>query len=163
MDEAWRTALRFNKWANLQLLDVCGRLRPAELGWSAPGTYGSVADTWLHIVGAERRYVWRLNGEVGRFSQHRRFPGIGVLKQQAAESGDALVAAAKNARRGQWVIGTRRRDRFKVDKAVLLVQAIHHGNEHRTHICTVLGSHGVALPQMDVWDYGLSIGALVDL
>jgi hypothetical protein len=61
------------------------------------------------------------------------------------------------------VTGGAGRGRFEVDKAILLVQAIHHANDHRTHICTVLGSHGIPLPEMDVWAYGLSIGGLVDL
>ena len=163
MDEAWLEALRYNLWANLRLLDVCAELRPAHLDWTARGTYGSVADTWLHLIGAERRYLWRLNGEVGRFSQHRRFPGLDVMRAQAEESGDGLIEVARRTRRGQSVVGTRRRGRFRVDKAILLVQAIHHANDHRTHICTVLGSHGVAVPEIDAWTYGESLGKYVDL
>lgn len=163
MDEAWLEALRFNKWANLQLLDVCGSLKPSVLRLTAPGTYGSVAETWLHLIGAERRYVWRLGGERGRFSQPRRFPGIEKLRAQAAASGDALIESARRARRRESVIGSRRRGTFKVDKSIVLVQAIHHGNEHRAHINTVLGSHGVVLPELDAWAYGLAMRKLVDL
>ena len=88
---------------------------------------------------------------------------VDALKAQAAESGDALIEAARRARRAESVVGTSRRGSFKVDKAILLVQAIHHGNDHRTHICTVLSSHGVSVPEMDVWAYGQSKGGYVDL
>ena len=37
---------------------------------------------------------------------------------------------------------------------------MHHGNDHRTHVCTILGHHGIEYGQMDVWGYGLATGAL---
>jgi uncharacterized damage-inducible protein DinB len=163
LEEAWLEALRYNRWANLRLLDTCGELKRSQLELTAPGTYGSIAATWLHLIGAERRYLWRLNGAVGRFSQHRRFPGIDVLSRQAAASGDGLIEAARRARRGQSVIGTSRRGAFEVAKAILLVQAIHHGNDHRTHVCTVLGHHHLPYPDMDVWTYGEATGKYLDL
>ena len=163
MDEPWLEALRYNRWGNLRLLGACCALTSTQLELTAPGTYGSVAATWLHLVGAERRYLWRLNGEAGRFSQHRRFPGIEVLTRQAAESGEGLIDAARRARRGESVIGTYRRGSFEVAKAILLVQAIHHGNDHRTHICTVLGRHSISYPAMDVWAYGGATGRYFDL
>jgi uncharacterized damage-inducible protein DinB len=164
VDEAWLEALRYNKWANLRLLGVCGQLKKSQLELTAPGTYGTIAATWLHLVGAERRYLWRLGGNIGRFSQHRKFPGIATLKKQAEQSGDALIDIAKRTRAGEAVEGKDHSGfRFKVDKAILLVQAIHHGNDHRTHICTVLGHHGIPYADMDVWTYGEATGKFVEI
>jgi hypothetical protein len=46
---------------------------------------------------------------------------------------------------------------------VVVIQALHHGNDHRTHICTILGHNGVEYGDMDVWAYGEATGALVQL
>ena len=36
---------------------------------------------------------------------------------------------------------------------LLLAQALHHGTDHRTHICTVLSANGYETPDLDVWSY----------
>jgi hypothetical protein len=36
---------------------------------------------------------------------------------------------------------------------LMVVQALHHGNDHRTQICTVLSVNGYAAPDLDVWSY----------
>jgi uncharacterized damage-inducible protein DinB len=154
-------AFRYNKWANLHLLDICAQLSPKQLELTSPGTYGTIAATWQHLIGAERRYLWRLGGDVGRFSVRHKFPGIAALKKEAEISGDQLIDSAKGAKTGACVVSRWTEGTQKVDVAVLLVQALHHGNDHRTHICTILGQHGIPYGHMDVWAYGLAIGAVV--
>jgi hypothetical protein len=41
---------------------------------------------------------------------------------------------------------------------VIASQFIHHGSDHRAHIGSILGAHGVEPPDIDVWAYGRSIG-----
>ena len=36
---------------------------------------------------------------------------------------------------------------------LLFAQALHHGNDHRTQICTVLSSNDYESPDLDVWTY----------
>lgn len=36
---------------------------------------------------------------------------------------------------------------------LLFLQAIHHGNDHRTQICTILGARGLEVPNVDGWAY----------
>lgn len=43
---------------------------------------------------------------------------------------------------------------------ILVLQAIHHGNDYRTHIGTVLLGHGVEAPDLDVCAYGVAEGVL---
>jgi uncharacterized damage-inducible protein DinB len=156
-------AFRYNKWANLTLLEVCEGLSSKQLELTSPGTYGTISATLLHLVGAERRYLWRLRGQVGRFSQIRRFPGVARLKTQAALSGDGLIAVAPLIKASDTIEGKGRSGRFTVRKSVVLIQALHHGNDHRTHICTILGANGIPYRDMDVWSYGEAIGKLVEL
>jgi len=46
---------------------------------------------------------------------------------------------------------------------VVVAQAIHHGNDHRTHAGTVLLRHGVESPNVDVWEYAIAENALLPL
>jgi uncharacterized damage-inducible protein DinB len=45
---------------------------------------------------------------------------------------------------------------------VRLAQALHHGTDHRSQICTALTSLGVEPPGIDVWEYGSATGRVVD-
>ena len=91
-------AFRYNKWANLHLLDVCAKLSDEQLELTSPGTYGTIAATWQHLVNSERRYLWRLGRDQGRFSVRHTFPGMAALRELAVATGDQLIAMARRAR-----------------------------------------------------------------
>lgn len=144
-------ALRYNRWANLQLLDVCSTLSAQQLDLESAGTYGSIAATWQHLVAAEQRYLSRLVGFEPTVSEKDEFPGVARLREEAARSGDALVDAV--ARFDPDGTSTAR-DGWAPRNWLVLVQAIHHGNDHRTHICSILGQNGISYGDLDVWAYG---------
>ncbi len=132
-----------------------------QLQLTAPGTYGTIAATFQHLVHAERRYLWRLGGGEGRFSQRHKFPGIASLRVLAAANGDQLIETARRIKRTDAVVSKWRFGTYRVDRGVILIQALHHGNDHRTHVCTILGAHGIDSGEMDVWAYGEAIGAMI--
>ena len=156
-------AFRYNKWANLHLLDVCSKLSDKQLQLTSPGSYGTIAATWQHLVGAERRYLWRLGGDVGRLTVRHKFPGMAALRQEATISGDQLIAVARRAKSSATVDSKWKEGTLRVSVGVLLTQALHHGNDHRTHICTILGHHGIPYGDMDAWAYGEATGGIVPL
>ena len=43
---------------------------------------------------------------------------------------------------------------------ILVLQSIHHGNEHLTHVGTVLLGNSIEAPEIDVWSYGDAEGVL---
>jgi uncharacterized damage-inducible protein DinB len=149
MSEFLQQALRYNRWANLQLLDVCSNLTDDQLQLSSAGTYGTIAATWMHLLGAEGRYLRRMTGFQPRVAEDQSFPGIAALRQYASETGEQLIAAAGNVDPD----GTSERDGVGVRHWVAMVQAIHHGNDHRTHICTILGQNGISYGDVDVWAF----------
>lgn len=154
-------AFRYQRWANLHLLDVCASLSEEQLRLTAAGTYGTIAATFQHLVFAERRYLWRLNGGEGRFTQRHKFPGIAALRELAAVNGDKLIETARRVKGRDAVVSSWRIGTYRVDKGVILLQALHHGNDHRTHVCTILGVYGIEYGDMDVWAYGEATGAMV--
>ena len=146
-------ALRYNRWANLQLLNVCSELSDEQLQLSSPGTYGTIASTWQHLLAAEQRYLRRLVGFEPLVSETDAFPGFDALIQQAAESGEQLIAAAgKTAPDATSPDG----NGGGVRHWVVMTQAIHHGTDHRTHICTILGQNGILYGDLDVWAFGVT-------
>ena len=46
---------------------------------------------------------------------------------------------------------------------IQLTQALHHGTDHRSQICTALKTLGAEPPGIDVWDFGEQEGRVVEL
>ena len=54
-------------------------------------------------------------------------------------------------------VRVRRRDDGSESHApmgIRLAQALHHGTDHRSQICTALSTLGLQPPDIDVWDFG---------
>ena len=67
---------RQNAWANRMLFDVCRGLTDVQLAATAPGVYGSIANTLQHIVAAETGYAIRLGATtVERLKSDDPWPG----------------------------------------------------------------------------------------
>lgn len=150
---------RHNQWANLRLLDWCRGLDDEMLDSSAPGTYGDARETLVHLVGAEERYVEYLTGQMMSDEQRLQpdgpFPGLEVLRQRVEASGTHLVELAASTPddlvvRGHHLDG----EPYALRATTLLIQALHHAAEHRTHVMTVISQHGVEVPDTDGWSYG---------
>ena len=157
MDDIWRDALLYNKWANLELLDACSGLSDEQLQLTAPGAYGSIAATFVHMLAAEQRYVRRLAGVHTTLSEKDGFPGLEALKEHATRSGDALVAAAAGLKPEETTDADYDGTVVKLRRSLIVVQAIHHGNDHRTQIGGILDTYSIPHPNIDVWMYGLTV------
>jgi len=163
VDSLWIETFRYNKWANLHLLNVCEKLPEEQLQLTAPGTYGTVATTWQHLLSAEQRYLKRLSDIEPVLNERDAFPGIAVLKGHAARSGDQLIEAARQVKPDDAIEAKFQDGTFRLHLGVVIIQALHHGNDHRTHVCTILGHHGIGYGDMDVWAYGEATGATVPI
>lgn len=49
---------------------------------------------------------------------------------------------------------------LEMDAWMMVTQFAHHGSDHRAHIGTILGAHGLRAPELDVWAYGKELGAI---
>jgi uncharacterized damage-inducible protein DinB len=154
-------AFRYHKWANLHLLRACAELTPEQLEMTSPGTYGSVAATFLHLLGGEQRYIRRFTGAEPQISERHEFPGIAALIGLAERSADELIEIAGRSKPDDQLDSTYDERRYQMRSGVVLLQALHHGNDHRTHICTILGAHDIPYGDMDVWAYGEATGSMV--
>jgi uncharacterized damage-inducible protein DinB len=164
LDQLLIEAFRYNKWANLHLLDVCAKLSDDQLQLTAPGTYGTISSTLLHLVAAEQRYLRRLAGTKPEINERdQSAPTLAQLREHAARSGDQLIELASRITAEDTMEEERGGQLMKLHLWVVVVQAIHHGNDHRTHVCTILGAHDIPYGEMDVWAYGQATGAIIQL
>ncbi len=145
-----------NSWANQRLLEHCATLPPEVLEQTVPGTYGSIIDTLRHIAGGEERYLCFLEDRPRR-PQLMEKAGLDIARLletalDRAERWRRLVAVEPDP----LTVITRKRPDGSDDSVTTrtaLVQAIHHGNDHRTHICTILGAQGRQAPVLDAWHF----------
>ncbi len=151
-------------WATLTLLDVCLGLGPAQLETSVPGTYGSILDTTRHTVGADRSYLFVIGGAgVERVDEDTM--DLGQLKAVMKENGPGWTAVLAEQPDPDTVLRRHRNDGTSTDApvSIRIAQALHHGTDHRSQICTALTTIGIEPPGIDVWDYGHLDGRVVDL
>ena len=144
--------LSHNTWATGALIEFCRTLDAARLEAGARGTYGTINGTLQHLVGAEQWYVKLLTGKVlGKPIRRTEPHTLDELSTVAAATGPLLleVAAADDPTR---VIDMGPPEYSTV--GVILAQVVHHGNEHRTQVTTILGANGIEPPALSSWAYG---------
>ncbi len=156
-------AFSHHVWATLQLIDSCLVLAPEQLETVVPGTYGSILETMRHTVGADASYLFVVSGG--------RTPAIDEDHMDLAElraamegHGAAWSAILADDPDPEAVLERHRDDGSETHAPVgiRLAQALHHGTDHRSQICTALTTLGVEPPFIDVWDFGLTDGRVVE-
>ena len=161
MNDAILFAVRHSLWANEKLLRYCSGLTREQLSWTVAGTYGTVEAILHHTVSADQGYLLTLTGSVpGEPRADSEAPGpIADLipKVQAIrESCERLLAQPFDAAR---VVERRQ---ATATAGVLIAQLVHHGSDHRAHVGTILGAHGLDAKawDLDVWEYGRELGTV---
>jgi uncharacterized damage-inducible protein DinB len=151
-------------WATLRVFDACLALTPEQLGIAVPGTYGPILETVRHLVGADSSYLFAMTGGRTPLIDEDRM-NLTELRTAMESHGPAwsgLVAQDLDPD----AITVRRRDDGSETHApmgVRLAQALHHGTDHRSQICTTLTTLGIEPPAIDVWDYAGQDGRLVEV
>ena len=152
---------RHNAWATVQVLVFCRGLDEAALEATVPGTYGTIIETLRHMIDAEASYLFRLTGTWPAHPwRGDDAVGLDVLAERAA----VLATTLERFLTGDWDserLGEARGDEgevFAVPAGVFLTQVLHHANEHRAHVCTILGALGHEPPDVSAWGYALATG-----
>jgi uncharacterized damage-inducible protein DinB len=149
-------AFQHHTWATERLIRHLRSLPETALTATAPGVYGEVLATLAHMLDADGRYLMYLEGipPVPRGSAPETKTTLDELADQLRDQ--TVRWRVLLARIGEVdVTLPARGDRPELPHAtnLLVVQALHHGTDHRTQICTVLSSSGYETPDLDVWTY----------
>ena len=152
-----RDAFAYHSWATRTLLDAIERLGPQTLDARIEGTYGSIAATLTHLVDSDRRYQLRMREPSPPPTEEhppRPLTELRELVNQQERRWNELLDRLER-RELEASIVDRAEDYPDIGHAetLLFLQALHHGNDHRTQVCSTLGALGLEVPETDVWEY----------
>lgn len=150
-----------NNWANHQIIQACSALSDEQLDAEPhSATMGSIRQTLLHLVAAQRGYLAFLTLPL---EERPTVPlAFAELEESARISGEGLLALARGEQK-LLKSQLQTRDGYLVEPWVVMVQVINHATEHREQIKSMLSALGVTPPDIDGWDYGVVTNALIPM
>ncbi len=157
-------AFAHHVWATLRLIDACLALSPEQLGTAVAGTYGSIIGTVRHLVAADSGYLFVMTGErtVRIDADHMDLRELRAAMEGHGAAWSRLLAQDLDPD----AVLVRRRDdgsETHAPRGIRLAQALHHGTDHRSQICTAITTLGLEPPAIDVWDFGAQDGRVVEV
>ena len=150
--------VRHKTWATRKLIDLCESLDPALVDATSPGTYGTIRQTLVHMANADRNYYRRLIAKEPWEKMDEQSTDLHTIAERFFEIAAQWESLAEDASLAD-------RDLFypkgeMVKSAAVFAQSIHHGDVHRAHVLSILGSHGIVVPELDLWEYAVEVGLL---
>lgn len=147
-------------WATERLIDACAALTPEQIRTPVEGTYGPIIATLGHLISADRWYL-------SFFPSGAGLPELDEDSDWSFAEMRSAMASNAAAWRGLLAVEldpeedvVERGDGWEVHVPLgfRLAQAIHHGTDHRSQVCTALTSLGVTPPEIDLWAFGEATG-----
>lgn len=146
--------VRYNQWANQQLLAICMTLDERLLTADIQGTAGSIMATFTHLLRAEAGFLKRIHGTGPQPSFNwEDGPSLAQLAAFADEVSEAFKDTMQHVPPTQNVHEEGNGWIFDYQARLIFMSLAYHGIAHRTDITTFLNNQGVALPELDVWGY----------
>jgi len=151
-------------WATLRLIETSESLDEGQLQATAAGTYGSIIDTLRHLVASDRSYLATLSGgKVERVDdEDMTLPDLRAIMVEDGPEWSRVIAELDDPDR----IVVREYPDGRVNRSpagIRLAQVLHHGTDHRSQICTILTTLGIEPPDIDVWEFGVQDGRIIEI
>ncbi len=161
MTDRLREPFLHHAWATAALLEYCRTLDADTLAATVPGTYGTVLDTLAHLIYSDAKYLACLTGHwPGEpWSRPDSFT-LDLLTTQSAATAQLWETALPTldpAAACLWQAGGQA---YHCLASTVLNQTLHHANEHRAQICTILGALGYQPPDLSGWDFAVATGQM---
>jgi len=157
-------AFAHHAWATLALTDAVRALTPEQLATTVPGTYGSIIDTMRHLVASDSWYLFRLGGREKPLETEdaMNLAELRAVFEGHVEAWSRVLAADADP---DDMVKAVRDDGSEThaSRGLRFAQALHHGTDHRSQVCTALTSIGIEPPNIDLWDFGMATGRVVEL
>jgi uncharacterized damage-inducible protein DinB len=157
-------AFAHHVWATLRLVDACLPLSPEQLETTVDGTYGSILATMRHLIGGDASYLWVLtDGRVSEVEEDRL--DLRELRAVMESNGEAWASLIAQDLDPDSSVVRHRDDGIDsyAPLGIRLTQALHHGTDHRSQVCTALTNIGIEPPEIDVWAFAANEGRLSEV
>jgi uncharacterized damage-inducible protein DinB len=148
-------------WATIRVLDACAALDDAQLATSVPGTYGSIIATLRHLVGGDVFYLDVLRGGAPEpFDKAGSdIPTLRAVMATHDPVWQRLIAGDLDPTTDVIEYEDSGYETH-APLGIRLAQALYHGTDHRSQVCTALTILGIEPPAIEVWDYAARDGRM---
>jgi uncharacterized damage-inducible protein DinB len=158
-------AFAHHVWATLRLIDACGALSPAQLDATVPATDRAILATMRHLVESDAFELFVASGEHEPYIRAARM-GLTELRTAMENIGASWSRLLDQGIEPDTM--TREIDpddgfQRSAPMGVRLAQALHHGNDHRSQICSALTTLGINPPPLDAFTFGLQDARVVEV
>ena len=151
-------AMAHHVWATETLIDACTGLTSEQLSTPAPGTYGSILETFRHLVITDCWYLTFFRDDPQRLDEGAEV-GLAELRSAITGNGRDWMELLASGPDGETdVVEHGDGWTFHSPLGFRLAQVLQHGTDHRSQICTALTSFGIEPPGIDLWAYGEATG-----
>jgi uncharacterized damage-inducible protein DinB len=145
---------QYNHWANQELMSICINLSDEIITTSIPGSYGSIRNTFAHILKAEISFLKRIHGVYPEPDfKWEDNPSLTQMMAYEASLNEALLDTLQRVPATQNVHEEGDGWTFDYQARLIFMSVVYHGIAHRTDITTALNNKGISLPELDVWGY----------
>jgi uncharacterized damage-inducible protein DinB len=157
-------AFAHNVWATSRVIDACLGLSVEELETSVIGTRGPLLETLRHLVHSDAEELFFLTGNVTSDIDEEQvsLAEARVIVERNGSGWAEYISRSLDA--DAMVLEVDRTDGYQrwAPVGFRLAQALHHGTDHRSQVCTALTTLGVEPPAIDVYHFGLDTGRIVE-
>jgi uncharacterized damage-inducible protein DinB len=164
MSSLLEAAFAHHVWATVRVIDACMDLSAEALETNVPGTRGPVLETLRHVVEGDAEDLFFLTGDrayvvdatgmspaEARVVMERIGPGWAEFVSGSLDPDAVVREVDENDGFQRWApVGFR------------VAQALNHGTDHRSQICTALTTLGVEPPAIGVYDFGRELGRVTE-
>jgi uncharacterized damage-inducible protein DinB len=158
-------AFAHHVWATLRLVDTCLALSPQQLETAVPGTYGSILDTLCHLIASDAWDLFVATRDRGSLIDEEEM-GLSELRAAMKSHGPAWSRLLAQDLDPDAVLNEVDEDdgyERNVAMGIELAAVLQHGTDHRSQVCTALTALGVEPPRIDVIDFGIQVGRVVEI
>ncbi len=175
MNESLLYFARHNAWASKTLLTVCGTLTADQLTAPAVATYGTIIETFNHLVAAEGAFLRCLGGPptpwvLAAERELETYPEP-WSNDEARESVVGLDELVKRVDELEQLwrsffavefdtericvldLGT-----YECPAGIVMAEVFHHASIHREQICAALTGLGIEVPDIQPWGFADDMG-----
>ncbi|MFZ1042367.1 MAG: DinB family protein [Anaerolineales bacterium] len=145
---------QYNHWANQELMTICIGLDDEIITASIPGAYGSIRDTFAHVLKAEISFLKRIHGIYPEPDfKWEENPSLSQMMAYETALHETLLDTLQRVPATQNVHEESDGWTFDYQARLIFMSVVYHGIAHRTDITTMLNNKGINLPELDVWGY----------
>src|SRR5688572_9573509 len=157
-------AFAHHVWATSRVIDACLDLSNEELETRVLGTRGPIVETLRHLVLSDAFDLFTLNGDRA-FDIDEELVSLAEARVIMERNGSGWAEyLSRSLDPDEMVHEVDETDGFQrwAPVGFRLAGVLEHGTDHRSQVCTALTSLGVEPPRIDVFDFGLEAGRIVE-